>query len=95
MKTNNKFPIKSIFEQISSVIFTMTVLADIQSYVVDFVNKHDINDVDKKSIIKNINACRNVNATYRYICNSLLKYEGMSLNGHSDKKEKIVQIEGE
>ena len=49
MKT--KVQIKSIFEQISEQVFTMTNLNEVKTYVVDFVSSKNINEVDKRNII--------------------------------------------
>mgnify|MGYP006326467445 CR=1 FL=1 len=83
-----KVQIKSIFEQISQQVFNMNNVNDIKAYVIEFVNNKQIEDRDKQSIIKNINECKNVAATHRYICNSLLKFEGLSVNSY-DKKEEV------
>lgn len=83
-----KVQIKSIFEQISQQVFNMNNVNDIKAYVIEFVNNKQIEDRDKQSIIKNINECKNVAAIHRYICNSLLKFEGLSVNSY-DKKEEV------
>ena len=78
MKQN--FHIKSILEQISSEVFTMKDVNIAKQFIVDFINEKQINEIDKKSIIKNINECKNINAIHKYICNTLLKYEGMGMD---------------
>jgi len=83
-----KVQIKSIFEQISQKVFSMNNANDIKTYVTEFVNSKQIEDRDKQGIIKNINECKNVVAMHRYICNSLLKFEGLSVNRY-DKKEEV------
>lgn len=80
---SSKFPIKSIFEQIASQIFTSTdTLINDKRYVISFVESKDINDKDKKTIIRNVNECGNKTRLQMYIANSLLKYEGLSVNNH-------------
>lgn len=88
-----KVQIKSIFEQISQQVFNMNNINDIKKYVVDFVNTKQIDDNDKQGIIKNINECKNVMAAQRYICNALLKYEGLSVNDYKTEKTEIVESE--
>jgi F0F1-type ATP synthase delta subunit len=76
----SKFQIKSIFEQIASEVFNMKDVNKAKQFVTEFVNNKKIKDEDKKVIIDNVNACKNISRIQSYICNSLLRYEGMSLN---------------
>jgi hypothetical protein len=78
MKT--KVQIKSIFEQIAEKVFVMNNVNDIKSFVKSFVEEKSINNIDKNIILTNVDKCKNVQAVQRYICNSLLKYEGMSVS---------------
>jgi hypothetical protein len=75
-----KHSIKSIFEQISEQVFRMTNLSEAQAFVVDFVNSKNINDQDKKKIVYEAKNAKSLTRFQTYICNSLLKYEGMSVN---------------
>ncbi len=74
-----KVQIKSIFEQIAEKVFVMNNINEIKSFVKSFVEGKNINNVDKNIILMNVDKCKNVQAVQRYICNSLLKYEGMSV----------------
>jgi hypothetical protein len=78
MKT--KVQIKSIFEQIAEKVFVMNNVNDIKSFVKSFVEEKSINNIDKNIILTNVDKCKNTQAVQRYICNSLLKYEGMSVS---------------
>ena len=78
MKT--KVQIKSIFEQIAEKVFVMNNINDIKSFVKSFVEEKSINNIDKNIILTNVDKCKNTQAVQRYICNSLLKYEGMSVS---------------
>jgi hypothetical protein len=78
MKT--KVQIKSIFEQIAEKVFVMNNVNDIKSFVKSFVEEKSINNIDKNIIVTNVDKCKNTQAVQRYICNSLLKYEGMSVS---------------
>jgi hypothetical protein len=78
MKT--KVQIKSIFEQIAEKVFVMNNVNDIKSFVKSFVEEKNINNIDKNIILINVDKCKNTQAVQRYICNSLLKYEGMSVS---------------
>ena len=77
MKT---YQIKSIFEQISTNVFAMNNVNQAKTFINDFVNNKGINNIDKKTIINNVNKCSNINSIHRYICNSLLRYEGMGVS---------------
>ncbi len=77
MKT---FKIKSIFEQIATQVFTMKDINTAKTFIIEFVGGKDINDMDKKLILNNIKDIKNMTKLQMYICNSLLKYEGMSVN---------------
>ena len=74
-----KVQIKSIFEQIAEKVFVMNNINEIKSFVKSFVEGKNINNVDKNIILMNVEKCKNVTMVQRYICNSLLKYEGMSV----------------
>jgi hypothetical protein len=76
----SKVQIKSIFEQIASEVFNMKDVNKAKQFVTDFVNDKKIKDEDKTVIINNVNACKSISRIQTYICNSLLRYEGMSLN---------------
>ena len=75
-----KVPIKSIFEQIATQIFLMTDLAKVKVFVTEFVNSKDINEHDKYHILQEVNNAKSLVRFQAYICNSLLKYEGMGMN---------------
>jgi hypothetical protein len=51
-----------------------------KTFISEFVNGKDINEIDKKLILNNIRDIKNISKLQTYICNSLLKYEGMSIN---------------
>jgi F0F1-type ATP synthase delta subunit len=76
----SKVQIKSIFEQIASEVFNMKDVNKAKQFITEFVNNKKIKDEDKKIIIDNVNKCKYLYQIQSYICNSLLRYEGMSLN---------------
>lgn len=76
----SKIQIKSIFEQIADQVFDMKDVNQAKQFITEFVNGKNIKDEDKKIIIDNVNACKHMHKIQLYICNSLLKYEGMGLN---------------
>jgi hypothetical protein len=73
-------PIKSIFEQISAQVFTMKSLTEAKQFTTEFVEGKNINETDKKSILKAVNESKSLISFQTYICNSLLKYEGLGAN---------------
>lgn len=76
----SKFQIKSIFEQIAFKVFSIRDVNQAKQFITEFVSNKNIKDEDKKVIIDNVNACKSISRIQSYICNSLLRYEGMSLN---------------
>jgi hypothetical protein len=77
MKT--QVQIKSVFEQIAGKVFTMTNTSETKNYIIEFITSKGIDGTDKQGIINKVNACKNVSELQRYVCNSLLMYEGMGL----------------
>ena len=72
--------IKSVLEQIAATVFTMTNVADAKNYINEFINSKDINDKDKASITKAVAEIKSMIRLQTYLCNALLKYEGMGMN---------------
>ena len=65
--------IKSIFEQISTTVFTMKNLNEAKEYVKTFVKDKDINEKDKQSILRGVDNAKSLVKFQQYICNALLK----------------------
>lgn len=74
-----KVNIKSVFEQIAGEIFQMNNPQQAKDFIVEFINGTQIKDTDKKVILNNVDKLKRISDVQRYICNSLLKYEGMSV----------------
>jgi F0F1-type ATP synthase delta subunit len=72
--------IKSVLEQIAATVFTMTNVADAKNYISEFINSKDINDKDKASIVRAVAEIKSMLKLQTYLCNALLKYEGMGMN---------------
>ena len=79
--------IKSIFEQIAEQVFKMTDATKAKTFIVEFVNEKNINDDDKKTILNNIENLKSIAQIQRYICNSLLQYEGLGVGARKDPNE--------
>ena len=78
MKSNPH--LKSIFEQISEQVFQMKNLEQAKEFVIKFVEGKDINEKDKLSILNEVKNVPSLVRFQTYLCNSLLKYEGMGIN---------------
>jgi hypothetical protein len=89
-----KYPIKSIFEQISEKVFTAKTLTEAQQQVIEFVRGKDINDKDKQSILLETSNAKSLVSFQRYISNALLKYEGLGMNNF-DKTAREAAAETE
>jgi len=82
--------IKSVLEQIAATVFTMTNVADAKEYISEFINSKDINDKDKASITKAVAEIKSMLKLQTYLCNALLKYEGMGMNQVNKAKEPVA-----
>lgn len=74
-----KHPIKSVLEQISTTVFTMRNLNEAKEHIINFMNEKHINDKDKESIIKATQDAKSLTSLQTYLCNALLKYEGLGV----------------
>jgi ribosome biogenesis protein Nip4 len=79
--------IKSIFEQIAEQVFKMTDATKAKTFITEFVNEKSINDDDKRTILNNIENLKSIAQIQRYICNSLLQYEGLGVGARKDPNE--------
>jgi ribosome biogenesis protein Nip4 len=79
--------IKSIFEQIAEQVFKMTDATKAKTFITEFVNEKNINDDDKRTILNNIENLKSIAQIQRYICNSLLQYEGLGVGARKDPNE--------
>ena len=75
-----KVQIKSVFEQIAQQVFTMKDANTAKLFITEFITSKGINGVDKNIIVNNVTKCNNINQIQRYVCNSLLQYEGMGVS---------------
>ena len=76
----SKVQIRSIFEQISEIVFNTADLTIARQSTIEFVQSKNINDKDKQSIMKAINECTTIQRFQMYIANALLKYEGLGMD---------------
>ena len=76
----SKVQIRSIFEQISEIVFNTADLAIAKQNTVEFVSSKNINDKDKQVILFSINECKTITKFQMYVANALLKYEGLGMD---------------
>lgn len=75
-----KVQIKSVFEQITSKVFTATNVNETKEYIIEFITSKGIDGTDKQVIVNNVTKCTSIKELQRYVCNSLLMYEGMGVS---------------
>jgi hypothetical protein len=75
-----KVQIKSVFEQISGKVFTATNVNETKEYIIEFITSKGINGTDKQVIVNNVTKCTSIKELQKYVCNSLLMYEGMGVS---------------
>ena len=72
--------IKSVLEECTEVLFTINDLKQAKEYVINFINNRGIKDTDKVNIVRGTNESKSLIRLQTYVCNALLKYEGLSVN---------------
>jgi hypothetical protein len=70
----------STLSQIAEQVFTATTVGQAKSIVTNHIGDTKIKDADKNLIIKNVNELKSLVRVQTYLCNSLLKFEGLGLN---------------
>ena len=75
-----KIQIKSVFEQITSKVFTATNVNETKEYIIEFITSKGIDGTDKQLIMNNVTKCSSIKELQKYVCNSLLMYEGMGVS---------------
>jgi hypothetical protein len=82
-KTSYNF--KSVLEQIISDVYKMTDVNEAKNFIENFLEEKKIDDVTKKQMLQNISEIESMLKLQFYMTNSLLRFEGMSVNKY-DKK---------
>ena len=75
--------LKSVLEQIADQIFTMKDAKQAKNFITTFVSDKGINEKDKQNILESVSKCKHLYLVQMYICNSLLKYEGLGMNNYN------------
>ena len=82
-KTNYNF--KSVLEQIISDVYKMTDVNEAKKFIENFLEEKKIDNVTKNQMLQNISEIKSMLKLQFYMTNSLLRFEGMSVNKY-DKK---------
>lgn len=75
--------IKSTLEKIVEHVFVEVDFTKAKNIAVKHLEETTVKDKDR--MIKEINNARNINALHRYLCNALLKYEGLGINSKREE----------
>ena len=82
-KTSYNF--KSVLEQIISDVYKMTDVNEAKNFIENFLEEKKIDNVTKSQMLQNISEIKSMLKLQFYMTNSLLRFEGMSVNKY-DKK---------
>ena len=72
--------ITSTLTSIAEQVFVSRNVNEAKAIVTSHIGSTGIKEADKKTIIKNIHGMKSLVRVQSYLCNSLLKYEGLGLN---------------
>tara|TARA_R110000744_G_scaffold335309_1_gene440642 strand:+ start:137 stop:367 length:231 start_codon:yes stop_codon:yes gene_type:complete len=72
--------ITSTLTSIAEQVFVSRNVNEAKAIVTSHIGSTRIKEADKKTIIKNIHGMKSLVRVQTYLCNSLLKYEGLGLN---------------
>ena len=74
-----KVNIKSTLESIAQQVFVSTNVRDAKNVIINHIGDTRVKDSDKLTIVNNVNKINSLVRLQTYVCNSLLKYEGLGL----------------
>jgi hypothetical protein len=83
-KTNYNF--KSVLEQIINNVYEMKDVNEAKNYITNFLEEKKIDEVTKKQMLQNLSEIKSMFKLQYYMTNSLLRFEGMSVNKYDRKK---------
>ena len=84
-----KTQLKSTLETICSEVFNVKDVNKAKDIAVKHLEQTEVKDKDK--MIKEIKGFTHINALQRYVCNALLKFEGLGMNQLSKEKPESTQ----
>lgn len=68
---------QSTLTQIAQQVFTATSLTQAKTMIQNHIGETRIKDADKTTILSNTNSIKSLTKLQSYLCNSLLKFEGL------------------
>jgi hypothetical protein len=74
-----KFKIESILAEVSEQVFACTNLKDGKDIIISLLERKNINEADKKVMLYTLSNIKSLSKLQTYVCNSLLKYEGLGV----------------
>jgi hypothetical protein len=75
----SKFKIESILVEVSEQVFACTNLNEGKNIIISLLERKNINEADKKIMLYTLSNIKNLSRLQTYVCNSLLKYEGLGV----------------
>ena len=70
---------KSTLGKIATEVFSATTLTQGKLIINNHIGDTGIKDTDKKTILRNVSNINSLEKLNSYLCNSLLKFEGLGL----------------
>tara|TARA_R110002050_G_scaffold206254_1_gene341933 strand:- start:251 stop:475 length:225 start_codon:yes stop_codon:yes gene_type:complete len=71
--------ITSTLASIAQQVFVSTNVTEAKAIVISHIDSTRIKEADKDTIIKNLHGMKSLGRVQTYLCNSLLRYEGLGL----------------
>lgn len=68
---------QSTLTQIAQQVFTASSLTQAKQMIQNHIGETRIKDADKNTILTNVNNIKSLTKLQSYLCNSLLKFEGL------------------
>lgn len=68
---------QSTLTQIAQQVFTASSLTQAKQMIQNHIGETRIKDADKNAILTNVNNIKSLTKLQSYLCNSLLKFEGL------------------
>ena len=78
-----KYQSYSILKEITDEIFSSNNFKQSKENILKFVTSKNIDSKDKFKMIEDINKCCSLIKLQQYVANSLLRFEGLSLNSYN------------
>jgi hypothetical protein len=77
---------KSVLCQISTDVFQMKCPKQAKQHITNFLDTKHIEEKDKTTILNGLKQCTTIHHVHKYVVNSLLRFEGLSVNSYKTKQ---------